>query len=60
MAESIKKHQNIAAEDLLRTEILINQALLDILIAKQIISEEEFVNTIGKIRNEQLSLMSES
>ena len=32
---------------------IINQALIEILITKQIISEEELVNSIGKINRQQ-------
>jgi hypothetical protein len=50
MAESIKQSQaGISAEALLRTEIIITLAL----IAKEIVSEEELVNYIRKIRMEQ-------
>jgi hypothetical protein len=54
MAERIEPQSITSAEEILRTEIIVNQALIDILIAKQIISEEELVNSIGKIRLEQL------
>ena len=57
MAESIKQQKVILVEDALRTEIVINQALIDILITKQIISEEELIKSIGKIRYEQQMLM---
>ena len=53
MAERINPQTVISAEDILMTEIIVNQALIDILITKQIISEEELVNSIGKIRLEQ-------
>ena len=53
MAERINPPTVISAEALLRTEIIVNQALIDILIAKGIISEEELVNCIGKIRSHQ-------
>jgi hypothetical protein len=53
MAERINPQTVISAEALLRTEIIVNQALIDILITKQIISEEELVDSIGKIRLEQ-------
>ena len=54
------KNQNIviAAEEILRTEIIVNQALIDILIAKQIISEEELVDTIQNIQQEQKKLLN--
>ena len=53
MAERINPQTVISAEDILMTEMIVNQALIDILITKQIISEEELVNSIGKIRFEQ-------
>jgi len=53
MAEHIPSQITVSLEEALRTEIIINQALIDILIAKQIISEDELVNYIRKIRYEQ-------
>ena len=53
MAESINPQTVISAKNILMTEIIVNQALIDILLTKQIISEEELVNSIGKIRLEQ-------
>ena len=53
MAESIKPQTVMSAEELLRTEVIVNQALIDILIAKRIISEEELLDTIRKIKLEQ-------
>ena len=43
--------------DVLRTEIIVNQALIDILIAKQVITEEELVKSIQKIKKNQLKLL---
>jgi len=54
MAERIEPQTVFSAEEVIRTEIIVNQALIDILIAKNIISEEELINSIGKIRLEQL------
>ena len=45
--------KDITVEDMLSTEIIVNLALIDILIAKQIISEEELMDYVGKIRLEQ-------
>ena len=56
MAELIKQQRNILAEDVLRTRIVVYQALIDILIAKQVISEAELVHCIGRIRLEQANL----
>ena len=53
MAERIKPQAVFSTEEILRTEILVNQALIDILISKQVISEAELVNSIQKIRLEQ-------
>ena len=53
MAEGRNPQAVISAEEVLKTEIVVNQALIDILIAKQIITEEELVRSIRKIRREQ-------
>jgi len=53
MAERIKPQAVFSTEEILRTEILVNQALIDILISKEVISEAELVNSIQKIRLEQ-------
>ena len=59
MAESINQETSISAGEVLKTEIIVNQALIDILLAKQIISEE-LVNSIRKIRQEQMEMLNES
>ncbi len=60
MAELTTQKNLISADEVLRTEIIVNQALIDILIAKQVISEEELVNSIQKIRQEQMELLNDS
>lgn len=40
-------------EELFNVGSIINQALIEILISKQIISEDELVNIIGKINRQQ-------
>jgi hypothetical protein len=50
----------LSAQDILRTEILVNQALIDILIAKKIITEEELVESIKNIKRDQEKLLNES
>ena len=53
MAErSLPSQITVSLEEALRIEIIINQALIDILIAKKIISEEELVASIQKIKCE--------
>jgi hypothetical protein len=53
MAELIPTSTIITAEEALRTEIILNQALIDILITKKIISEDELIRNIQKIRRER-------
>jgi len=60
MVECTTRKNQISGEEILRTEIVINQALIDILIAKQVITEEELVNNIQKIRQEQMELLNDS
>jgi hypothetical protein len=50
----------ITAEDVLRTEIVVNQALIDILIAKHVITAEELVQSIQNIRQDQEKLRNDS
>ena len=50
----------LSAQDVLRTEILVNQALIDILIAKKIITEEELVESIKNIKRDQEKLLNGS
>jgi hypothetical protein len=53
MAEHIVTQTVISAEEALRTEIILNQALIDILIAKGVVSEDELIGTIRKIKRER-------
>ena len=53
MAEHIVTQTVITAEETLRTEIILNQALIDILIAKGLISEDELIGSIRKIKRER-------
>ena len=56
MAKYCKPKQTISAESILKTEMIINQALIDLLIDKQIITEKELMNSIQEIRREQQKL----
>jgi len=60
MSERINQQKAISAEEILRTEIIVNQALIDILINKQIISKEELVHSIQKIQLEQKKIINRS
>ena len=53
MAEMIPTPTVISAEEALKTEIILNQALIDILIAKGVISEDEMITGIKKIKKER-------
>ena len=60
MAKSNTRKKHIPAEEILKTEITINQALIDLLIAKQVITEEELVSSIQKIKLDQQKLLNNS
>ena len=53
MAEMISTPTVISAEEALKTEIILNQALIDILITKGLISEDELITGIKKIKRER-------
>ena len=53
MAEHMTPQTVITTEEALRTEILLNQALIDILIAKRLISEDELIRSMQKIKRER-------
>ena len=53
MAKQITSSTVISAEEALRTEIILNQALIEVLIDKGIFSENELINSIHKIKRER-------
>ena len=57
MDEQNASRDMVSAQDILMTEVIVNQALIDILIAKQIITENELVNSIENIRQDQRRLL---
>ena len=59
MGEVIQTQTVISAEEALRTEIILNQALIDILITKKIISEDELITGIKKIKREREVIANE-
>jgi hypothetical protein len=59
MAELFDTSAVITAEEALKTEIILNQALIDILITKKIITEEELIAVIKKIQQERGVLANE-
>ncbi len=60
MAKCNTRENHMSAEEILGTEIIINQALIDILIAKQVITEEELMGSIQKIKLDQQKLLNDS
>ena len=60
MAKCNTRKKHTPAEEILRTEIIVNQALIDILIAKHVITEEELVNSIQNIKLDQEKLLNDS
>jgi len=59
MAKLIKP-QVISAEEVLRTEIIVSQALIDLLVAKRVITEKELLEGIREIKQEQEKLLFDS
>jgi len=53
MTKHITTSTIISAEEALRTEIILNQALIDVLIAKGFISEDELISGIQKIKRQR-------
>jgi hypothetical protein len=58
MAKRINQQTPLSLEEALRLEIIVNQALIDILLAKHIISEEDLMNSIRKLRHEQMEIFN--
>ena len=52
MPRKTKSKKVMSAQDVLKTEIIVNQALIDVLIAKQLVTEEELLKSIRKIKRE--------
>jgi len=56
MSSKTKSKKAMSAQDVLRTEIIVNQALIDVLIEKGLITEEELLKSIQKIKRESSKL----
>ena len=59
MAESVTPHNMITAEEVLKTEMILNQALIDILIKKEIITVEEIVQGIREVKKEHEAITND-
>lgn len=52
MAADSSSGQTVPVEDALRTQIIINQALIELLVAKEVFSKEELLAQVRSIRDE--------
>jgi len=59
MAERMTLDNVMTAEEALKTEIILNQALIDILIKKEIITVEEMVDGIREIKKEHEAMTND-
>lgn len=57
MSRKTKSEKAISAQDVLKTEIIINQALIDVLLAKGLITEEELLKSIQNIKRESSKII---
>ena len=53
MATKINQNEVVSLSEALNMEIIINQALIDLLVSKGIITQEELMEKIEKVRKEQ-------
>ena len=59
MAERVTPDNFMTAEEVLKTEVILNQALIDILIKKEIITVEEMLEGIREIKKEQEAITND-
>ena len=59
MAERVTPDNVMTAEEVLKTEVILNQALIDILIKKEIITVEEMVEGIQEIKKEHEAIAND-
>ena len=59
MAELLTPHNVLTAEEVLNTDIILNQALIDLLIKKDIITVEELVKGIKEIKKERQAITND-
>lgn len=52
MAKELDRKETVSMAEALRMEVLINQALVELLIAKGILTEEEVIAKIKELRRE--------
>ena len=59
MTEQLTPHNVLTAEEVLKTEIILNQALIDLLIKKDIITVEELVKGVKEIKRERQAIVND-
>ena len=52
MAEKLEKTEVVSVEDALQMEILVNQALIDILVDKGIVTYDEILKRVEELKQE--------
>jgi hypothetical protein len=58
MAEKLEKIEVVSVEDALQMEILVNQALIDVLIDKGILTYDEILKRVEKLKQETGTVLS--
>ena len=58
MAEKLEKTEVVSVEDALQMEILVNQALIDILVDKGILTYDEILKRVEKLKQETATVLS--
>ena len=58
MAEKLEKTEVVSVEDALQMEIIVNQALIDILVDKGFITYDELMVKIKKLKKEAGKVLS--
>jgi len=59
MAEKLEKTEVVSVEDALQMEIIVNQALIDILVDKGFITYDELMVKIKKLKKETGTVLSQ-
>ena len=52
MSEEMENIEEVSVEEALQMEIIFNQALMDVLVAKGVITEQEVLDRVEEVRKE--------
>ena len=58
MAEKLTKTEAVTVEDALQMEILVNQALIDILVDKGVLTYDEILERVKELKQETGTVLS--